>query len=67
MACSTAGGSVAASRVDGHVAIYGAQASLTYAARRRLDDWFIRHASPGLYFRILARTIPRVMQGSDAH
>jgi lipopolysaccharide/colanic/teichoic acid biosynthesis glycosyltransferase len=39
---------------------------LTYATRRRLDVWFVRHASPGLYFRILARTIPRVLQGDNA-
>jgi lipopolysaccharide/colanic/teichoic acid biosynthesis glycosyltransferase len=39
---------------------------LTYATRRRLDVWFVRHASPCLYFRILARTIPRVLQGDNA-
>jgi len=39
---------------------------LTYPTRRRLDIWFVRHASPGLYFRILTRTIPRVLQGCDA-
>jgi exopolysaccharide production protein ExoY len=39
---------------------------LTYPTRRRLDIWFVRHASPGLYFRILTRTIPRVLQGRHA-
>jgi exopolysaccharide production protein ExoY len=39
---------------------------LTYRARRRLDVWFVRHASPGLYLRILTRTIPRVLRGYDA-
>lgn len=39
---------------------------LTYATRRRLDMWFVRHASPYLYFSILTRTIPRVLRGHDA-
>jgi lipopolysaccharide/colanic/teichoic acid biosynthesis glycosyltransferase len=39
---------------------------LTYAQRRRLDLFFVRHASPELYFRILLRTIPRVLTGKDS-
>lgn len=41
--------------------------SLSYAQRRRLDLWFAGHASPGLYLRILWRTIPAVFKGSDAY
>jgi lipopolysaccharide/colanic/teichoic acid biosynthesis glycosyltransferase len=39
---------------------------LTYAQRKRLDLFFVRHASPGLYFRILLGTIPRVLAGKDS-
>jgi lipopolysaccharide/colanic/teichoic acid biosynthesis glycosyltransferase len=39
---------------------------LTYAQRKRLDLFFVRRASPGLYFRILLRTIPRVLAGKDS-
>lgn len=39
----------------------------TYAQRRRLDLWLSRHASSGLYFRILLRSIPGVLQGHDAY
>jgi exopolysaccharide production protein ExoY len=40
---------------------------LTYAQRRCLDLWLVRHASPGLYFRILVRSIPVVLRGHDAY
>jgi exopolysaccharide production protein ExoY len=43
------------------------RSSLSYSNRRRLDLWFVRHASPRLYFRILTRTIPRVVRGHDAY
>jgi exopolysaccharide production protein ExoY len=39
----------------------------TYAQRLRLDLWLSRHASAGLYFRILLRSIPGVLQGHDAY
>jgi lipopolysaccharide/colanic/teichoic acid biosynthesis glycosyltransferase len=39
---------------------------LRYPTRCRLDLWFVRHASPALYFRILTKTIPQVIQGQDA-
>jgi lipopolysaccharide/colanic/teichoic acid biosynthesis glycosyltransferase len=39
---------------------------LTYSTRRRLDVWFVRHVSPGLYLRVLTRTIPRVVRGDNA-
>jgi lipopolysaccharide/colanic/teichoic acid biosynthesis glycosyltransferase len=39
---------------------------LTYAQRKRLDLFFVRHASTGLYFRILLGTIPRVLAGKDS-
>jgi lipopolysaccharide/colanic/teichoic acid biosynthesis glycosyltransferase len=39
---------------------------LTYAQRKRLDVWLARHASAGLYFRILLRTLPCVVTGRDA-
>jgi exopolysaccharide production protein ExoY len=39
---------------------------LSYAQRRRLDVWFVQHVSVGIYFRILRRTIPRVVRGHDA-
>ena len=40
---------------------------LTYTQRRRLDLWFAHHVSPGLYLRILLRSIPTVLRGSDAY
>ena len=40
---------------------------LTYAQRRRLDLWLARHASPGLYVRILLRSIPVILRGQDAY
>jgi len=39
---------------------------LTYAQRKRLDVWLARHASAGLYFRILLRTFPCVITGRDS-
>jgi lipopolysaccharide/colanic/teichoic acid biosynthesis glycosyltransferase len=40
---------------------------LTYAERRRLDLILARGASPGLYFRILISSVPKVLWGHDAH
>jgi exopolysaccharide production protein ExoY len=40
---------------------------LTYSKRKRLDLRLVRCASPGLYFRIFVRSIPRVLRGHDAH
>jgi exopolysaccharide production protein ExoY len=40
---------------------------LSYAKRKRLDLWLVRYASPGLYFRILYRSIPSVLHGHDAY
>jgi exopolysaccharide production protein ExoY len=40
---------------------------LTYSKRKRLDLRLVRRASPGLYFRILFRSVPRVLLGHDAH
>ena len=39
---------------------------LSYARRKKLDVLFVRRASPGLYFQILARTFPKVIFGHDA-
>jgi exopolysaccharide production protein ExoY len=39
---------------------------LKYGQRLRLDLFLVRHYSPGLYFRILLRTIPRVLSGAGA-
>lgn len=39
---------------------------LTYAQRRRLDLFLVRHFSVGLYFTILARTVPMVLKGKHA-
>ncbi len=39
---------------------------LTYARRKRLDLWFVRNASPGLYFRVLFRSVPAVICGRGA-
>jgi exopolysaccharide production protein ExoY len=39
---------------------------LTYAQRRRLDLFFVRKCSLGLYLRILLRTPGRVLGGRDA-
>ena len=44
----------------------GGRSRLSYAQRRRLDLWLASHASPGLYLRILWRSIPTVLKGSDA-
>ena len=40
---------------------------LTYAQRRRLDLMLVRRASAGLYVRILAQSIPKVLGGADAY
>jgi exopolysaccharide production protein ExoY len=40
---------------------------LTYRQRRRLDVWLAGHASPGLYLRILLRSMPVVLKGNDAY
>ena len=40
---------------------------LTYSKRKRLDLRLVRCASPALYFRILFRSVPRVLLGHDAH
>ncbi len=39
---------------------------LTYERRRRLDLVLVRRACAGLYFRILLRSFPRVLSGTDA-
>ncbi len=39
---------------------------LSYRQRRRLDLFWIRHASPALYLRTLLRTSPRTLLGRDA-
>jgi exopolysaccharide production protein ExoY len=39
---------------------------LSYSRRVRLDLILVRRASPYLYFRILLRTIPKVIRGYDA-
>ena len=39
---------------------------LTYSRRVKLDVMLVRRASPVLYFRILLRTVPRVVCGYDA-
>jgi lipopolysaccharide/colanic/teichoic acid biosynthesis glycosyltransferase len=39
---------------------------LTYRQRRRLDLFLVRHLTPGLYFSILLRTLPRALSGRDA-
>ena len=39
---------------------------LTYAQRRRLDVFLARRASAGLYFRILLRSMPKVVAGAGA-
>ncbi len=40
---------------------------LNYSQRRRLDLWLVQRASPGLYFRILWRSVPQVFHGNNAH
>ena len=40
---------------------------LTYSKRKRLDLRLVRCASPGMYFWILFRSVPRVLLGHDAH
>ncbi len=39
---------------------------LTYEERRDLDVEFVRHRSVGMYCRILLRTIPEVLRGSNS-
>jgi len=39
---------------------------LTYAQRKRLDLFFVRHYTPGLYLWILGRTLKSVSSGRDA-
>lgn len=39
---------------------------LSYSKRRKLDLYFVRRASPGLYLRILIGSIPRVLRGHGA-
>jgi len=39
---------------------------LSYRKRRRLDLFLVRHASIGLYLKVLWRTVPRVLSGSGA-
>ena len=39
---------------------------LSYARRRRLDLFLVRHFSTRLYFLILLRTIPSVLLGRNA-
>lgn len=39
---------------------------LTYAQRRRLDLFLVRKRSPRLYFEILRRTLPAVLQARNA-
>jgi len=39
---------------------------LSYDQRRRLDLMLVRRASPGLFLKILVRTIPRVVRGYGA-
>lgn len=42
------------------------RSKLTYRQRRRLDLWLAGHATPGLYWRILLKSIPAVWSGSNA-
>ena len=39
---------------------------LNYSQRRRLDLWLAGHATPGVYLRILLRSIPVILRGDDA-
>ena len=39
---------------------------LSYADRRRLDLEFVRQRSPGMYLRILLRTLPEVVRGRNS-
>ena len=39
---------------------------LSYSQRRRLDLFFVRSASPGLYLKILIGSIPKVLRGHGA-
>lgn len=39
---------------------------LTHAERRDFDLQFVRHRSPRLYLRILLRTVPEVLGGSNS-
>jgi exopolysaccharide production protein ExoY len=40
---------------------------LSYPGRRRLDLFFVRNASAGLYFQILLRSVVGVFSGRDAY
>jgi exopolysaccharide production protein ExoY len=40
---------------------------LSYASRKRLDLFFVRRATAGLYFRILLRSITGVLSGRGAY
>jgi exopolysaccharide production protein ExoY len=40
---------------------------LTYAQRRRLDLLLARRMSAGMYFAILARSVPKLLAGEDAY
>jgi exopolysaccharide production protein ExoY len=40
---------------------------LTYSQRRRLDVLFVRRASPALYFRVLVRSVPKVIRGEGSY
>jgi lipopolysaccharide/colanic/teichoic acid biosynthesis glycosyltransferase len=44
----------------------GGRSRLSYAERRALDLQFVRERSPGLYLKVLARTVPVVLSGKDA-
>ena len=39
---------------------------LTYSERRELDLQFVRRRSPGMYARILLRTLPEIWKGSNS-
>ncbi len=41
--------------------------TLTYRQRRRLDLYFVRNRTPGLYLWILARTVPVVLLGRGCY
>jgi exopolysaccharide production protein ExoY len=43
------------------------RSQLTYARRRRLDLIYVRRRSAKLYFRILLRSVPRVLNGTGAY
>ena len=39
---------------------------LTYQRRKELDLQYVRERSPGMYLRILARTVPEVVRGTNS-